>query len=465
MGEVYVAQHPRLPRLDAIKILPAGLTGDALFRERFNREADLAATLYHAHIVGVHDRGEFDGQLWISMDYVEGTDAGELTRNRRGNLSVDDVLEIVGAVAEALDFAHERRLLHRDVKPANILLTSPATGRRRILLADFGIARQVDDISGLTSTNMAVGTISYAAPEQLMGEPLDGRADQYALAATAYHLLAGRPPFVHSNPAVVISKHLTAPPPSLTEARPELARLNDALIRGLAKDPAHRYPTCFALAATLHHAHQANTTAAATFEKRFVRLSRPSNTRGGQDDGRWRLERMTRRPREYVQTLLADAPDWARRTLAISASTLVGVVFLWIAVFATMADALWIAVLLLFIAAPTAVGVGRAISPNGGEQPGWLDSGETFHESRDEKDPWWQRKYVLMSAAVMAALAILFAIIFVTAVPPTSGPPPLCRDVGGIRLCAVTVDVHQGSSWPSTTPPLLPRNHGGGTDA
>jgi serine/threonine-protein kinase len=254
MGEVYLAQHPRLPRLDAIKILPASLTNNMEFRQRFNREADLAATLYHPHIVGVHDRGEFDGQLWISMDFVDGTDAAQLVDDNPGTLAVSATLEVVEAVADALDFAHERRLLHRDVKPANILLTTPGACRGRILLADFGIARQADDISGLTSTNVVVGTVSYSAPEQLLGQGLDGRADLYALAATTYHLLVGRPPFVHTNPAVVISNHLNSPPPALSEARPEVAHLDSVLSRGLAKDPADRYSTCSDFATALHTA-------------------------------------------------------------------------------------------------------------------------------------------------------------------------------------------------------------------
>ena len=128
------------------------------------------------------------------MDYVDGTDAGRLLRERYPNgMPKDEVVDIVTAVAEALDYAHERGLLHRDVKPANILLSHPESGDQRILLADFGIARWANDISGLTATNMTVGTLSYAAPEQLMGGQLDGRADQYALAATAFHLLTGAP--------------------------------------------------------------------------------------------------------------------------------------------------------------------------------------------------------------------------------------------------------------------------------
>ncbi|BDE12263.1 MULTISPECIES: serine/threonine-protein kinase [Mycobacterium] len=245
MGEVYLAQHPRLPRLEALKILPASLTGDAEFRQRFNREADLAATLWHPHIVGLHDRGEFDDQLWITMDYVEGTDAARLLQEAgSGGLPQRQVLEIVAAVADALDYAHQRNLLHRDVKPANILLTGAQTDQQRILLADFGIARRADEISGLTATNVTVGSIAYAAPEQLTGQPLDGRADQYALAATAFHLLTGVAPYESSNAAVIIGKHLTAPPPVLAEHRPELAPLDAVLTKAMAKDSAQRYARC-----------------------------------------------------------------------------------------------------------------------------------------------------------------------------------------------------------------------------
>ena len=252
MGEVYLAQHPRLPRLDALKVLSAALTDDADFRNRFNREADLAATLWHQHIVGIHDRGEFNGRLWISMDYVDGTDAGQLLHDTYPTgMPVPEVIEIVTAVADALDFAHQRQLLHRDVKPSNILLTGSQSERRRVLLGDFGIARQADEASGLTGTNMTVGSVGYAAPEQLMGQEIDGRADQYGLAATAYHLLTGTMPFQHSNPAVVISKQLTAPAPTLSEVRPALANLDRAVSVALAKDPSRRYRRCLDLAEAL----------------------------------------------------------------------------------------------------------------------------------------------------------------------------------------------------------------------
>jgi serine/threonine protein kinase, bacterial len=252
MAEVYLVQHPRLPRRDALKVLSEAITADAGFRERFQREADLAAALWHPNIVAVHDRGEFDGHLWIAMDYVEGTDAAQLLKDRYpAGMPIADVCAIVTAVAAALDYAHGQGLLHRDVKPANILLTNPEDDKRRILLADFGIARPLADVSGLTATNFTVGTLTYAAPEQLMGADIDGRADQYALAATAFHLLTGGPPYEHSNPVAVISRHLTAPLPKLSDRRPELANLDEVLARALAKDPADRYERCSGFGAAL----------------------------------------------------------------------------------------------------------------------------------------------------------------------------------------------------------------------
>lgn len=249
MAEVYLALHPRLPRRDVIKVLAEAVTADPEFRERFNREADLAATLWHPHIVGVHDRGAFNGHLWISMDYVEGTDASRLVKESHPEgMPVHEVCAIVHAVAGALDYAHDRGLLHRDVKPANILLTHPEDGERRILLADFGVARHLGDVSGITETNVAVGTVAYAAPEQLAGAPIDGRADQYALAATAFHLLTGAPPFRHSNPIAVISQHLHEEPPRLSDFRPELAGLDDVFSTALAKRPEDRFARCRAFA-------------------------------------------------------------------------------------------------------------------------------------------------------------------------------------------------------------------------
>lgn len=253
MGEVYLAQHPRLPRRDALKLLPHDWSADDEYRARFNREADLASTLWHPHIVGVHDRGEEDGQLWISMDFVDGLDAGRLLADRYpAGMPVEEVARIVTAVASALDYAHKQGLLHRDVKPANIMMTHlDDEGEQRILLTDFGIARNINEISGLTKTNMTVGTVAYCAPEQLLGEDIDGRTDQYSLAATAFHLLTGSQLFPNSNPAVVISRHLNVPPPALADIRPELANLDPVLAIGLAKRPEDRYKRCSDLARSL----------------------------------------------------------------------------------------------------------------------------------------------------------------------------------------------------------------------
>ncbi|MCV7176167.1 serine/threonine-protein kinase [Mycolicibacterium sphagni] len=250
MGEVYLAKHPRLPRQDALKLLAANTETDPTFRDRFMREADLVCTFRHPHIVGVFDRGEYQGRLWIAMEYVDGEDVGKILAHRypRGMPAVL-VSDIVTAVASALDYAHRQRLLHRDVKPANILIAdADDVDERRILLSDFGIARPMDEQNSLTATNMTVGTVNYAAPEQLMGEPLDGRADQYSLAATAYQLLTGRPMYADSNVAVVISRHLSAAVPRLAGTRPDLAVLDAVFEIALAKNPRNRFPTCGAFA-------------------------------------------------------------------------------------------------------------------------------------------------------------------------------------------------------------------------
>ena len=246
MGEVYLARHPRLPRQEALKVLRPEISGDISFRQRFIREADSIAALEHPHIVTVHDRGEAAGRLWIATQYVDGADAAQLLRDRYpAGMPADEAAAIATATAEALDHAHDRGLLHRDVKPANILLTNPdRDGIRRIYLADFGIARPLDDPAGLTSTNFTLGTFAYAAPEQLMGKAIDGRADQYALAATAYHLLTGSPVFPDTNQIAVISQHLTEPAPAPSLIRPALAPLDAAFARALAKNPDDRYPSC-----------------------------------------------------------------------------------------------------------------------------------------------------------------------------------------------------------------------------
>jgi serine/threonine-protein kinase len=305
MGDVYLAEHPRLPRRDALKVLRNDVCADNEYRQRFDREADLAATLWHPHIVGVHDRGDVDGQIWISMDYVDGTDAAELLRDRYPKgMPKEDVLNIINGVAEALDYAHQQGLLHRDVKPANIMLSDPSEGDQRVLLGDFGIARRVDDSNNLTATNMTVGTVFYAAPEQLMGEDLDGRADQYALAATAFHLLSGSPPFHHSNPTVVISQHLTASPPAISDRRPELSALDPVLDKALSKDPKDRFISCMDFSRAL--AHRLGVEPAADNERTEASIPIATRSRGG---GRHEAQQAPRRrylrPAFIVPAILA----------------------------------------------------------------------------------------------------------------------------------------------------------------
>jgi len=287
MGEVYLVQHPRLPREDALKVLRADVSSDTSFRERFIREADLAAGLRHPHIVGIHDRGELDGQLWIAMGYVDGSDLAQLMQQRYpAGMPAELTIPIITAVASALDYAHKRGLLHRDVKPANIIVADLDTDDPKVFLADFGIARPLDDTSGITTTNMTVGTVAYAAPEQLMGEQMDGRADQYALGATAFHLLTGSQLFPHSNPAVVISRHLNAPPPAVADTRPDIAGLDSVLAVALAKDPEKRFAHCADFARALgEHATMASVPSplAVTMSAHVPRGPRPTPARSSAD--------------------------------------------------------------------------------------------------------------------------------------------------------------------------------------
>ena len=245
IGELYVAEHPRLPRQYALKILPADMSADPEYRFRFQQESDRAAGLSHPNIVGLHDRGEFEDRLWLAMDYIDGTDAAQLLIDTYPDgMPPDLVIEIVSAIADALDYAHEQGLVHRYVNPSNILLADSPSGRRRILLAGFGVARRSDETNSLTRANLAIGTVSYTAPEQLMDDPIDGQADQYALACTAFHLLTGWPPFAHMNPAVVASKHFNDALPRPSDIKPELIHFDAPFHRALMKAAAERFPRC-----------------------------------------------------------------------------------------------------------------------------------------------------------------------------------------------------------------------------
>ncbi|WP_327141872.1 protein kinase domain-containing protein [Nocardia sp. NBC_01327] len=254
MGSVYLAKHPRLPRLTALKLLNREMVFDKEVRARFEREADLVAQLDHHNIVTVYDRGLEDGQLWISMQYVDGVDASGVTPQ---TLPPERAVQIVAETGDALDYAHRNEVLHRDVKPANILLARSTGGKgERVYLTDFGIARLRDDHGqNLTQTGTFTATLAYASPEQLTGSPLDGSSDQYSLACTLFWLLTGSGPFSATNPAAVIQGHLQQPPPPLSGLRPGLPHSLDLVMaKAMAKRPEDRFPSCADFAAAARRA-------------------------------------------------------------------------------------------------------------------------------------------------------------------------------------------------------------------
>ncbi|MEV6772378.1 serine/threonine-protein kinase [Nocardia sp. NPDC051030] len=251
MGTVYVVHHPRLPRRDALKVLSAECSTSEEFRARFIREADLAARLDHPNLVTVHDRGIAQERLWISMQFVDGTDAAELLR--QGWLPPERVAHIVREAAQGLDAVHRAGLLHRDVKPANILIDSRPGRPDRVLVSDFGIAKAATGSTMLTEAGAVLATLAYVAPEQLELGPVDRRADIYALGCTLYELLTGSQPFPRPNPGAVMSAHLHDPPPRPTAANPALPHaIDDVVAKAMAKNPGHRYESCgeLAIAAT-----------------------------------------------------------------------------------------------------------------------------------------------------------------------------------------------------------------------
>jgi serine/threonine protein kinase, bacterial len=241
-GELYVAEHPRLPRQQVLHLIPAEISVDLDYRERFNQETDLAAALWHPNIAGLTDRGEFEDQLWLSTEYIDGSDSVEvLGEGHLDGMPPRMVIEIVSAIADALDYAHDSGVLHRYVNPGNILISKSPADRRRIALTGFGVARPEGAHNTLTRAGMFIGTASYTAPEQLLGDELDGRADQYALAASAFHLLTGAPPFAHFNPSVVVNRQLNDRPPRPSEIRPDLIEFDAIFARALSQDPVDRY--------------------------------------------------------------------------------------------------------------------------------------------------------------------------------------------------------------------------------
>jgi protein kinase-like protein len=248
MSRVYRAEHIRLGRRDALKLLSVELIADGSFRERFEREWRVAAAIEHPNIIPVFDAGEADGHFYIAMRYIETTDLRALLE-RDGRLDAGRAANILRQAASALDAAHLHGLVHRDVKPGNILV---AAGDH-VFLSDFGLAKLTAADKGLTRTGYFIGTVDYAAPEQIRGnESLDARTDVYGLGCVAYECLSGARPYERESDAKLMYAHLQDPPPRITVVRPDVpAALDDILGKALAKAREDRYATCGALAAAI----------------------------------------------------------------------------------------------------------------------------------------------------------------------------------------------------------------------
>ncbi|MGH3767936.1 MAG: serine/threonine-protein kinase [Pseudonocardiaceae bacterium] len=250
MGVVYLAEDPQLRRKVALKILAPTLADDELFRTRFDRESQSAANLDHPNIVPVYAAGEAGGSLYIAMRYVGGGDLRTLLE-ANGPLSLEQASSIITSVARALDAAHTQGMIHRDVKPANILIDG-RNGQQHYYLSDFGITKIVSSGRSLTSTGQIVGTIDYIAPEQIQGKTVDGRADLYALGCVLYQCLTGVVPFPRDETAALMWAHVHDEPPPVTARRPDLpAQIDRIVATAMAKQPDDRYSTCGELAFAL----------------------------------------------------------------------------------------------------------------------------------------------------------------------------------------------------------------------
>jgi serine/threonine protein kinase len=239
MGVVYKAHHVRLDRPAALKVLSPELAAGDEFRERFMRESQVAAALQHPNVVAVYDAGEEDDLLYLAMQYVAGVDLRRLL-DLEGPLDAERTVGILAQVASALDEAHSSGLVHRDVKPGNILLDVD-----RAYLGDFGLTKRYDASGGLTGVNNLIGTVDYLAPEQIEGARVDGRADQYALACVAYECLADRPPHDKDSDIAVIFAHVKEEPLPLSRLRDDIpADADEVMARALAKQPANRFASC-----------------------------------------------------------------------------------------------------------------------------------------------------------------------------------------------------------------------------
>ncbi len=239
MGVVYLAEHVALGRRVALKVVAPELVRDEAFRDRFLREARLAASLEHPNIIPVYDAGDAGGVLYLAMRYVDGENLGDVIK-REGALSVERTVDVLSKVAGALDEAHRNGLVHRDVKPDNVLLGASGS----VFLTDFGLVRRLDAKTRLTRTGYMMGTLSYMAPEIFKNQEIDGRTDVYSLACVLFECLTGSPPYDREEQPAVITAHLLDAPPSVTEFRPGIPPGIDAVVsRGMAKEKEDRFPT------------------------------------------------------------------------------------------------------------------------------------------------------------------------------------------------------------------------------
>lgn len=280
MGVVYRARDERLQRRVAIKVLPPELAFQKDIRQRFTREAQTAARLSHPHIVPIHTVGEGEGLVFFIMGYVDGESLGQRLK-RRGPLQVEEARRIITETADALSAAHAVSIIHRDIKPDNILLEGT---RGRVMVTDFGIAKALSSSGAtLTGAGVAIGTPSYMSPEQAAGESeIDGRSDLYSLGIVSYQILTGDLPFTAPTVAGILMKQITEPAPLLTDSRPDLPEdLALAVSRCLEKDPENRWPSADALRRAL--------------ESRTVSGYRPTGIG-------WRAQRETRRPGTGART-------------------------------------------------------------------------------------------------------------------------------------------------------------------
>jgi predicted Ser/Thr protein kinase len=245
MGAVYLATHARLARKVALKVIAPELADNEEFRARFLRESQLAASLDHPNVIPIYDAGEVDGIVFLAMRYVSGPSLQTLLR-ARGTISGAEALRLAEQIGGALDAAHAAGLVHRDVKPANILLSESGD---QAYLCDFGLAKQTSS-HGVTQTGSFLGSVDYCAPEQIEGREVDGRADLYSLGAVLFHCLAGQPPYPRKTDFAVLEAHLRDPLPALSTARAGLpAALDGVLVTAMAKYPDVRYPSGHELAA------------------------------------------------------------------------------------------------------------------------------------------------------------------------------------------------------------------------